>query len=260
MGENSATRQAEIAALRYGLDLGMVLIDTAEMYGEGEAERVVGQAIAGRREEVFLVSKVYPHNATLRGTTDACYRSLRRLGTEYLDLYLLHWPGTVPIGETLTAFQSLKAAGAIRDYGISNFDLNEWVAAHAAPGSTEIVTDQVLYNLVDRGIEWDLLPWCKERGIPIMAYSPIGHRPEEQEALFGNPTILKIASEHAATPVQVALAWVLHQGVIAIPKAANIEHVRQNRAALDLSLTVSELKELDIAFPPPSRKMPLAIR
>ena len=260
MGEKSAMREAEIAALRCGLDLGMTLIDTAEMYGEGEAERLVGEAIAGRREEVFLVSKVYPHNATSTGTPAACHRSLRRLRTDYLDLYLLHWRGDVPMEETLAAFQSLKGSGLIRDYGVSNFDLDDMVEADELSGGKAMVTDQVLYNLANRGIEWDLLPWCRQRGLPIMAYSPIENSPREQRALFTNPTLLKIASEHEATAAQVALSWVLHQGVVAIPKAANLEHVRQNRAALEFSLTQSELKELDRAFPPPSRKLSLAMR
>jgi len=260
MGENLAKREAEIAALRYGLDLGMTLIDTAEMYGEGEAERLVGEAIAGRRQEVFLVSKVYPHNATLKGTPAACHRSLRRLGTDYIDLYLLHWRGEVPVAETLAAFQSLKAAGSIRAYGVSNFDLENMVEAHDLRGGELIVTDQVLYNLAHRSIEWDLLPWCQERGIPIIAYSPIEHAPREQKTMFSHPTLLKIAVEQQATPAQVALAWVLHQRVAAIPKAVDPQHVRQNRAALDLSLTKQDLKELDRAFPPPSRKVPLAIR
>ena len=260
MGENPALRQAEIAALRYGLDLGMTLIDTAEMYGDGAAERIVAEAISRRRQEVFLVSKVLPQNATRIGTRAACHRSLQRLGTDYLDLYLLHWRGEVPVGETLAAFQSLKAEGWILDYGVSNFDLDDLVEANDLPGGEAIATDQVLYNLVHRGIEWDLLPWCRDRGVPIMAYSPIEHAPREQKSMLTNPTLLKIASEHEATPVQVALAWVLHQGVVAIPKAASPQHVRQNREALDLSLTKRDLKELDRAFPPPSRKVPLAIR
>jgi diketogulonate reductase-like aldo/keto reductase len=260
MGENSAKWREEIAALRYGLDLGMTLIDTAEMYGEGEAERLVGEAIEGRREEVFLVSKVYPHNASKRGTRAACQRSLQRLGTDYLDLYLLHWPGNVPLEETFEGFQDLKSEGLIRDFGVSNFDLDEMVEADALPGGKENATNQVLYNLLNRGIEWDLLPWCREHGIPIMANSPIEHSPREQNGMFTNPTLLKIASEHGATPAQIALAWVLHQGVVAIPKAANREHVAQNRAALDIMLSRENLQALDRAFPPPSRKMSLAMR
>jgi diketogulonate reductase-like aldo/keto reductase len=260
MGENPAKRQAELAALRYGLDLGMVLIDTAEMYGEGEAERVVGEAISGRREEVFLVSKVYPHNATLNGAPLACQRSLGRLGTDNLDLYLLHWRGSVPVAETLAAFQALKAAGSIRDYGVSNFDLDDLAEARDLPGGEEIVTDQVLYNLTHRGIEWDLLPRCQERGIPVMAYSPIEHSQRDQRTLLTNPTLVKIAAEHDASPAQIALAWVIHQGGVAIPKASNLDHVRQNREALDISLTRQDLKELDRVFPPPSRKVPLEMR
>ena len=260
MGEDPARRKDEVAALRQGLELGLALIDTAEMYAEGEAERVVGEAIAGRRGEVFLVSKVYPHNATLKGIPAACRRSLQRLGTDHLDLYLLHWRGEVPLAETLTAFQALKEAGAIRDYGVSNFDIDDMVEARALPGGEHIATNQVLYNLAHRGIEWDLLPWCRERRIPIMAYSPIEHGPHEQKSIFSNSTVLKIASAYQATPAQVALAWVLHQRVIAIPKAANPEHVRQNRAALDLVLTKDDFKKLDCAFAPPSRKLPLAMR
>jgi len=260
MGEDRAKRRGELAALREGLDLGLVMIDTAEMYGEGEAERLVGEAIAGRREEVFLVSKVYPHHATLSGAPAACRRSLQRLGTDYLDLYLLHWRGAVPVAETLAAFQALKAAGAIRDYGVSNFDLDDLMEAQDLPGGEGIVTDQVLYNLAQRGIEWDLLPWCHDRGIPIMAYSPVGHASPEQRAMFTNPSLLEVAAEHKATPAQVALAWLLHQGTVAVPKASNAEHVRQNRAALDLCLTEHDLKQLDRAFAPPSRKVPLAIR
>jgi diketogulonate reductase-like aldo/keto reductase len=260
MGEDPANRKNEISALRYGLDLGMTLIDTAEMYGEGEAERLVAQAIAGRREEVFLVSKVYPHNATLSGTPAACHRSLQRLGTDYLDLYLLHWRGTVPVAETLAAFHALKAAGSIRDYGVSNFDVEDLVEARDLPGGEEIVTNQVLYNLANRGIEWDLLPWCRDRGVPIMAYSPLESSPWEQRSLLTNPTLLKVASEHGATPAQIALAWVLHQGVVSIPKASNPDHVRQNRGALDISFGKHDLKELDAAFPPPSKKEGLAIR
>ena len=260
MGENPAKRQAEIDALRYGLDLGMSLIDTAEMYGEGEAERLVGEAIGGRREEVFLVSKVYPHNATLRGTQAACQRSLQRLKTDYLDLYLLHWRGEVPLVETLAAFQALRESGKIRDYGVSNFDAPDMEEAALLPGGDEIVTDQVLYNLANRGIEWDLLPWCRERGIPIMAYSPIEHASGGRSALLTNRVLKRIAVRHDAAPAQVALAWLLKQNVVAIPKASTPEHVQENRGALNLTLTNEDLKELDHEFPPPRRKLPLATR
>jgi diketogulonate reductase-like aldo/keto reductase len=261
MGENRAKRQAEIAVLRLGLDLGLTLIDTAEMYGEGGAEEVIGDAIWGRRSEVFLVSKVYPHNATRRGAVEACDRSLRRLKTDYLDLYLLHWRGSVPLKETLEAFQALKGAGKIRDYGVSNFDQDDMEEALALPGGNEIVTDQVLYNLKHRGIEWDLLPWCRERGIPIMAYSPIEHSPKEQRGMLGNPHLIRVATRHKATPAQVALAWLLQQeGIVAIPKASNAAHIGENREALDLTLTDEDLREPDRAFPPPQNKIPLAIR
>jgi diketogulonate reductase-like aldo/keto reductase len=261
MGEDRAKRQAEIAALRLGLDLGMTLIDTAEMYAEGGAEEVVAEAVAGRRTEVFLVSKVYPHNATRRGTAEACGRSLRRLKTDYLDLYLLHWRGSVPLAETLEAFRSLKGAGKIRDYGVSNFDQGDMEEASALPGGDEIATDQVLYNLKHRGIEWDLLPWCRERGIPVMAYSPIEHSPREQRGLLDHPSVKRVASRHGATPAQVALAWVLRQeGIVAIPKASSAAHVRENCAALDLTLTEEDLTELDQAFPPPHQKIPLEVK
>jgi diketogulonate reductase-like aldo/keto reductase len=260
MGESRSKRNSEIAALRLGLDLGMTLIDTAEMYGEGGAEEVVGEAIANRRAEVFLVSKVYPHNATRSGAVEACERSLRRLKTDYLDLYLLHWRGTVPLVETIAAFQALRESGKIRDYGVSNFDAPDMEEVTLLPGGDEIVTDQVLYNLVNRGIEWDLLPWCRERGIVIMAYSPIEHASDGQLELLTNPVLRRIAVRHDATPAQVALAWLLKQNVVAIPKASSLEHVRENRAALDLTLTDDDLKELDEEFPPPRRKLPLAMR
>lgn len=261
MGEERTQRAAEIAALRLGLDLGMTLIDTAEMYGEGGAEEVVGEAIAGRRDEVFLVSKVYPHNATRRGTVEACKRSLKRLKTDYLDLYLLHWRGSVPLAETLEAFQLLKKAGDIRDYGVSNFDLDDMENAIALHGGNEIVTNQVLYNLMQRGIEWDLLPWCSDRSIPIMAYSPIEQAPREPGGMLQNPHLKAIAARHNATPTQVALAWLLHQkDIIAIPKASNPAHLRENRAALELTLTNEDLAELDLAFPPPHKKTTLAMR
>lgn len=260
MAENPAKREVEIAALRLGLDLGMSLIDTAEMYGEGAAEELIGEAIAGRRAEVFLVSKVYPHNATRSGVVEACERSLRRLKTDYLDLYLLHWRGTVPLGETFAAFQALRESGKIRDHGVSNFDKHDMEEATLLPSGDEIVTDQVLYNLAHRGIEWDLLPWCRERGTVIMAYSPIEHASDGQSAFLTNPVLKRIATRHQATPAQIALAWLLQQNVVAIPKASKLEHVRENRGALEITLTEKDLKELDLAFPSPRRKVPLAMR
>lgn len=258
MAEYASRRKSEIAALRLGLDLGMALIDTAEMYGEGAAEELVGEAIADRRAEVFLVTKVYPHNATRRGAIEACTRSLRRLKTHYIDLYLLHWRGEVPLSETLEAFQLLREEGKVRDYGVSNFDVSDMEEAFALPGGNEIASNQVLYNLEHRGIEWDLIPWCRERRIPIMAYSPVGHNRTEQKRMFGHPTIKSIASRHDATPAQVALALLLRQpDIVVIPKASKPEHVKQNRAALDIELTDQDVKELDEAFPPPARRIPL---
>ncbi len=255
MGEDPAKRKDEVAALRLGLDLGMTLIDTAEMYGEGGAEEAVGEAIAGRRDEVFLVSKVYPHNATRKGAVAACERSLKRLKTDYLNLYLLHWIGSVPVAETLEAFQQLTRDGKILDYGVSNFDKDDIEEAFALPGGGEIVTDQVLYNLQHRGIEWDLLPWCREHRMPIVAYSPI-----QQGKMLRDKQLKLVASRLDATPAQVALAWLLSQdGVVAIPKASNPAHVRENRAALELKLTEEDLTELDRAFSPPRKKTALAM-
>jgi len=253
MGENALNRQSEIDALRHGLDLGLTLIDTAEMYGEGGAEEVIAHAIASRRAEVFLVSKVYPHNASKRGTITACQRSLQRLKTDYLDLYLLHWRGSVPLAETLEAFQTLQQSGKIRSYGVSNFDAEDMEEAIGLKDGKGIATNQVLYNLMRRGIEWNLLPWCRQQGIPIMAYSPI-----EQGRLLNNRTLKTIAQEREVTAAQVAIAWLLHQeNVIVIPKSSRIDHVEQNYAALNLKLSAEELAALDAAFPPPTKPVPL---
>jgi diketogulonate reductase-like aldo/keto reductase len=254
MGEDTAKRKIEIAALQLGLDLGMRMIDTAEMYGEGKAEEIVGEAIEGRRAQVFLVSKIYPHNATRKGAVAACERSLKRLHTDYLDLYLLHWIGSVPVAETLEAFERLKREGRILDYGVSNFDKDDIDEAFSLPGGSEIATDQILYNLQHRGSEWDLLPWCSEHRMPIMAYSPI-----QQGRMLKDKHLKLVAARHGATPAQVALAWLLSRdGVLTIPKASNTAHVRENRAALDLKLTEADIAELDRAFPPP-KKTPLAM-
>lgn len=256
MGDRAGRRASEIAALRLGLDLGMTLIDTAEMYGEGAAEVLVGEAIAGRRDEVFLVSKVLPHNATRRGTRAACEASLRRLGTDRIDLYLLHWPGGVPLEETIQGFEDLTAAGRILHWGVSNFDVEDMRALDEAAGGDGVAANQVLYNLADRGIEFDLLPWSRRHGLPVMAYSPI-----EQGRLTMHPVLKTIAGRHpGATPVQVALAFVLRQPhVCAIPQAGTPAHVAENRAALDLVLTEQDLADLDRAFPPPRAKRQLAM-
>ncbi|MEM8676113.1 MAG: aldo/keto reductase [Cyanobacteria bacterium P01_G01_bin.67] len=256
MGEKPSQKQTEIEALKLGIDLGLTLIDTAEMYGDGGAEKVVAEAITGRREEVFLVSKFYPYNASCDGVIAACDRSLSRLKTDYLDLYLLHWRGSVPLVETLKGLQHLKEVGKILDYGVSNFDTEDMNEAESLPGGKEIVTNQVLYNLLRRGIEWDLLPWCKERNIPLMAYSPV-----EQRAFVNNSQLRDIAARHNATSTQIALAWLLHQDqVISIPKALDPKHIQENYAALEIELTAVDLQEIDRAFKPPSRKMSLAMR
>jgi diketogulonate reductase-like aldo/keto reductase len=260
MGTDPAKRNDEIAALWLGLDLGMSLIDTAEMYGEGAAEELVADVIAGRRAEVFLVSKVYPHNASVPGVIEACERSLRRLRTDYLDCYLLHWRGAVSLAETAEAFQRLKSSGKILDYGISNFDVDDMVEWMTVPGGADAVVNQVLYNPVHRGIEWDLLPWCRERDVRLMAYSPVGHGGTEKSKLLANPTLRKIAEQHDATAAQIAIAWLLMRDVVAIPKASRPEHVRENRAAADIELTEDDLLEIDRAFPPPKRKVPLEVK
>ena len=255
MGEDARRRSVEAAALRHGLDLGLTLIDTAEMYGEGGAEEVVGEAVRGRRDGVFLVSKVYPHNASARGTIAACERSLKRLGTDRIDLYLLHWRGAYPLAETVAAFERLQRDGKIRHWGVSNLDADEMAELAAEPGGAACAANQVLYNPQRRGIEWDLLPWCREHGVPVMAYSPI-----EQGRLPTGGALGEIARAHGCSAFQVALAWVLAQpGVLAIPKAARPEHVEANARAAELSLSTAELALIDRSFPPPTKKRPLAM-
>lgn len=260
MGEDAARQGDEVRALQLGVDLGITLIDTAEMYGEGGAERVVGAAIAGRRDAVTLVSKVYPHNAGRADVQRACERSLGRLKTDRVDLYLLHWRGGVPLAETLEGFEALKRAGKILAYGVSNFDTADMEGALRTPGGSGIAANQVMYNLRRRGIGFDLLPWCRAHGIPVMAYSPLESGRREQERLFAEPALVEVAARHGATPAQVALAWLCAQdGVVAIPKAVDPAHVRANRAALDIVLTAEDLAALDGAFPAPRRKVPLDI-
>jgi diketogulonate reductase-like aldo/keto reductase len=255
MAEGKHSRDEEITALRTGLDLGMTLIDTAEMYADGGAEELVGEAIHGRRSEVFVVSKVLPQNASQSGTIAACERSLRRLKTKWIDLYLLHWRGPIPLEETIQAFDELVQLGKIRYWGVSNFDVSDIKGLFSLNSGTSVATDQVLYNLTRRGIEYDLLPWCLERKIPVMAYSPV-----EQGRVLAHPELLRIAKQHNAKPAQIALAWVLRQDkVIAIPRAGIPTHVRENRKALDVRLTEADLTKLDRAFPPPTRKQPLAV-
>ncbi len=253
MGETKARANDEIDSLRLGLDLGMTLIDTAEMYGEGGAERIVGKALEDRRDEVFLVSKVYPWNASRTGTIAACEASLKRLGTDRLDLYLLHWRGEHPLEDTVAAFEELKAAGKIGAWGVSNFDTADMEELLTVPQGENCAVNQVLYNLSRRGIEYDLLPWCQSRGVPVMAYSPI-----EQGRLVHHPELISIAKAYQATPAQVALAFLLERdGVIAIPKSSNLRRVRENRDAVDLDISDEDWAVLDAAFPPPAGKMAL---
>jgi diketogulonate reductase-like aldo/keto reductase len=255
MGESGRARNDEIAALKLGLDLGMTLIDTAEMYGNGGAEEVVAEAVQGRRDDCFIVSKVLPENSTRARTIVACEQSLKRLKTDRIDLYLLHWRGGPRLDETLAGFEALIASGAIRYWGVSNFDVDDMEELVALPGGTNCASNQVLYNLRRRGIEAGLLSWCRSRGLPIMAYSPI-----EQGRLLRDRTLTGIAIRHRATPAQIALAWVLrHSDMMVIPKATTLEHVRDNRAALDIRLTEQDLGELNRGFPPPKGKRPLEL-
>ncbi|MSQ70216.1 MAG: aldo/keto reductase [Betaproteobacteria bacterium] len=253
MGNRASARSEELATLRLGLELGATLIDTAEMYGEGLAEELVGEAIAGRRDEAFLVSKVYPHNATRRGAIAACERSLHRLRTDRLDLYLLHWRGEVPLAETFEAFDELQRAGKIRHYGVSNFDVGDMREAMALRRGQAVQTNQVLYNLTRRGIEWALLPWQRERRIPVMAYSPI-----EQGRLPGKRRLVAFARDCGMTPAQVALAWLLAKlDVIVIPKTSSRLRLKENLGALEHALSEEQLIELDRMFPPPGGPGPL---
>ncbi|MGW1394512.1 aldo/keto reductase [Streptomyces nigra] len=252
LGEDPGRREQEIAALRLGVDLGMTVVDTAEMYGDGAAEELVGEALRGRRDEVFLVSKVLPGHADRKGTVAACEGSLRRLGTDRLDLYLLHWRGRWPLEETLAGFTDLMEAGKIRYWGVSNLDVADMTELATLPGGDAVAVDQVLYNLSRRGIEWDLLPWCREAEVAVMAYSPI-----EQGRILGAEALGAVARALGATPAQVALAWVLEQGVSAIPRSGSPDHVRENRGAVDLRLPAEALEVLDEAFPPPTAATPL---
>ncbi|MDR3376480.1 MAG: aldo/keto reductase [Ancalomicrobiaceae bacterium] len=247
IGDSRGRRAEEIATLREGIDLGLSLIDTAEMYGEGHTEEVVGEAIAGRRDAVFLVSKIYPTNATRTGTLAACERSLKRLKTDRIDLYLLHWRGRVPLAETVAAMEGLKESGKIRHWGVSNFDADDMQELSGVPHGGEVATNQVLYNLTRRGIEWDLIPWCVKHRTPVMAYSPV-----EQARLLAHQGLKTLAQEIGATPAQLALAWVMAKnGVIAIPKTGRREHLRENVGALEIKITPEIAAKIDALFPPP---------
>ncbi len=255
MGDRKSEAAREVAALQLGIDLGMTLIDTAEMYADGGAERIVAQAVAGRREKVFIVSKVYPHNASRAGVRIACERSLKRLNTDRIDLYLLHWRGGHPLAETVTAFEGLRQAGKIRHWGVSNLDVADMEEITGTSGGGNCAANQVLYHPNSRGIEYDLLPWCEKRGVAIMAYSPLGHTTSR---LLRSPALVGVARRHGVTPAQVALAWGLrHPNIISIPKASDPAHVRENAAAIDVVLTEQDISEVDAAHGPPGRKQPL---
>ena len=253
IGDDPTSRQEEIDSLRRGIDLGLTLIDTAEMYGEGRSEALVGQAIEGRRDEVFIVSKVYPHNASLRSMPVSCDNSLKRLRIDAIDLYLLHWEGDVPLAETVEAFEALKRAGKIRHWGVSNLDTALMRELNDVPNGAAVQTDQVLYNLGRRGVEWDLLPWLRERRIPAMAYSPL-----EEGRLVRRRELVDFAKRHEMTPSQVAIAWLLAQdGVIAIPKTGNRKRLEENALSLEHPLTTAQVQELDALFPSPKGPSPL---
>ncbi|MBZ6392198.1 MAG: aldo/keto reductase [Pantoea dispersa] len=260
MGENPAQRAQEIAALQAGLDAGLKLIDTAEMYAEGGAEEVVGAALRGRRDQAWLVSKVYPWNAGEVDAIDACERSLRRLQTDYLDLYLLHWRGNVPLEETVRAMQTLQQQGKIRHWGVSNFDSDDLQELWSEAGGMGCATNQVLYHLASRGIEFDLLPLCQQHHTPVMAYCPLAQAGRLRQALFDDATLQQIAQQKGISIAQLLLSWVIRQpGVMAIPKAGSVAHVQENAAALNITLTSDELALLDRAFPPPQHKLALDV-
>ncbi|WP_042203539.1 aldo/keto reductase [Paenibacillus camerounensis] len=258
MGEDAASRAEEIASLRLGVELGMNLIDTAEMYGEGRAEELVGEAIRGIRDEVFLVSKVYPHNAGQGQLVRSCEESLKRLGTDHLDLYLLHWRGHVPLQETVEGMQELVAAGKIKRWGVSNLDTEDMRELMGIPGGENCAVNQVLYHLGSRGIEHELLAWERSHKIPVMAYSPLAQAGSLRRGLTDNPAVRDIAAKHGVTPLQILLAWSIREGdVIAIPKAASRKHVTENAAAGRIRLNEAELRQLDEAFPQPAWRVPL---
>lgn len=260
MGEKSNQRRQESDALRAGIERGLTLIDTTEMYAEGGAEEVVGEAIKGLRDKVFLVSKVYPWNAGGQKGIAACEASLRRLGTDHIDLYLLHWRGNYALEETVGLMETLQQQGKIGRWGVSNLDYADMQALRQVPGGQACATDQVLYHLASRGIEYDLLPWCQQQNMPVMAYCPLAQAGRLRSGLMNHPVVNTIAREYNATAAQILLAWVIrHRGVIAIPKASSVTHVEENAGALEISLSAEALQKLDAAFPAPQQKTPLDV-
>lgn len=260
MGEKPQWKEREIRALQFGIELGMKLIDTAEMYGNGQSERLVGEAIRGRREDVFLVSKVYPHHAGLTTISTACENSLKRLGTDRLDLYLLHWRGRIPLEETIEGMEKLKKEGKILRWGVSNFDIDDMKELWSLRNGSHCVTNQVLYHLGSRGIDFNLLPWQKEQNLPVMAYCPLAQGGSLSRPLLSDPTVKEIADYHHVQPMQIALAWTIRSNhVIAIPKASQEQHVLENVEAASIEFTEEELKRLDRVFPKPHAKVPLDI-
>jgi diketogulonate reductase-like aldo/keto reductase len=256
MGERGAAAKAEAAALKLGIELGMTLLDTAEMYGNGGAEELVADASQGQREKLFIVSKVYPHNASRGGVPQACERSLKRLRTDRIDLYLLHWRGSHPLAETVEAFEKLRGEGKIRYWGVSNFDTRDMQGLVSLPGGAQCAANQVLYHIDSRGIEYDLLPWSREHNIPLMAYSPVG----QGGRLLQSRALATVARRHNATPAQIAIAWSMrHDNVITIPKASDLRHVRENAVAGAITLTADDLAVIDAAHPPPARKQSLDV-
>jgi diketogulonate reductase-like aldo/keto reductase len=256
MGERGSAAKTEAAAVKLGIELGMTLIDTAEMYGNGGAEEVVAEASQGQRDGLFIVSKVYPQNASATGVPAACERSLKRLRTDRIDLYLLHWRGSHPLAETVEAFEALRAAGKIRYWGVSNFDTRDMEELVRVPGGVQCASNQVLYHVGSRGIEYDLLPWCTEHKIPLMAYSPLG----QGGRLLQSKALATVAKRHNATPGQIAIAWSMRHGnVITIPKASDLRHVRENAAAGAIALSDADLATIDAAHPEPGRKQSLDI-
>lgn len=256
MGEYPDRFEAEVAVIRAALELGVRLIDTAEMYGEGGAEEVIGEAIRGRRDGLFLVSKFYPHNASRSGVIEACERSLRRLACDYIDLYLLHWPGSIPLAQTFEGLHALRDSGKIRDFGVSNFDIGD-LRAIPEDDQSRLGCNQVFYNLAHREVEWQVADWCREHGTPLMAYSPL----DQGGALLRSPVLAEIAERHQASAAQIALAWLLQQSqTVVIPKSSKIRRIEENLAALDVELSETDLGELDAAFPAPARAVRLGMR